>query len=105
MWEVLPDPSMSEDVLVSVFISVSRVRRDGHGIASRAAQPVAREVTVDPPHMRDAFMREFNQNHSVLSAPGLSVLQALTLTIRVDLAEMAVRRLWVNMSKDTRRDI
>ena len=33
-------------------------------------------------------MREFYQNHSVLSAVGLSMLQALAMTIRVDIAEL-----------------
>ena len=41
VWEVLPDPSMREDVLFSVFISLSRLGANGDGFARRAAQPVA----------------------------------------------------------------
>ena len=51
-------------------------------------------------------MREFYQNHSVLSAVGLTMLQALAMTIRVNIAELeclggSVRRLLRNMSNHT----
>ena len=52
---------------------------------------------------REVLMGGFYQNHSVLSAVGLSMLQAVAMTIRVDIAEFeclhgCVRRLLMNMS-------
>ena len=68
---------------------VFQIKKDiTDGAAVNDGNTLAREVTADPPRVRGDVMTEFYQIHCVLSGPGSSVLQALAITIRVDVAEL-----------------